>query len=403
MKIIFVIIDGLADKPTPDFDFKTPLEIAKKPNLDFLAKESRLGLLLPIPSEEHPTSEKAHFAIFGYNLKKEFPGRGPLEALGIGIQLKEGQVAFRANFATLDKKGNLIDVRAGRIKNTKSLCQVIDNIVIDGVLIRIYPSLEHRAVLILEGKGISEKVFGNDPHKLPPFKIGVPPLQIKPKGDIKEAKFTAQILEKYLQKIKPILENHPENKKREKEGNFPANFLLVREGGKYFKVASFNERYSYKACCIAGAPLYKGIARFLGMDVLEVKGATGTKTTNLKNKFLKTRKALLKYDFVFLHIKACDIFSEDGDFEGKKKFIEKIDHHLPILMGIKNIKIVVTADHATPVSLKAHSSDPVPFLIFDAKNKDEIDGFSERKAKGGHFGLIKNGELLRFLLPSSLK
>lgn len=398
MKIIFLIIDGLADKPIGEFSFKTALEAASIPNFDFLASESRCGILIPLPGEKHPSSETAHFAIFGYNLEKEFPGRGPLEALGLNISLRGDEVIFRANFATLDSRGNLKDVRAGRIKNTETLCRSINNIEIDGVVFKVFPSLEHRAVVLLEGEGITDQVWGNDPHKLPPFKIGVPLLPFKPKNQTKEAIFTAKVLEKYLQQVQKILKNHPVNLEREKNGQLPANTLLLREGGRFFKVESFKERYKIKSCCIAGAPLYKGIARFLGMDIIEVKGADGTPQTNLEGKLQEAKKALAFYDFVFVHIKACDLFGEDGDCLGKIKFIEKIDSYLPKLLEGNFDKLVITADHATPCILKAHSGDPVPCLVYDKKHKDNVKRFTEKDCLNGRLGKLYGDELLRLVL-----
>jgi 2,3-bisphosphoglycerate-independent phosphoglycerate mutase len=397
-KIIFFIIDGLSDRPIPALGNKTCLEVAKIPHFDFLAFGGQSGLLIPLPGEEHPSSETAHFAIFGYDLKDEFPGRGPLEALGLNITLEGNEVIFRANFATLDRNGNLKDVRAGRIKNTNALCQAIDNIEIEGVIFKIYPSLEHRAVVVLRGEGITDQVWGNDPHKLPPFKIGVPLLPFKPKKETKEAIFTANILEKYIHKVQKILKNHPLNLEREKNNQEPANTLLLREGGKFLKVTPFEERWQVKACCVAGAPLYKGIGRFLGMDVFEVKGADGTPQTDLAGKFQKASKLLKFYDFVFLHVKACDLFGEDGNCEGKIQFIEKIDNFLPILMESDFTKLIITADHSTPCILKAHSGDPVPCLIYDRENQDETKRFTEKEALFGGLGKLQGSELLKLIL-----
>lgn len=391
-KIILIIIDGLGDRPINELKNKTPLEAAEKPNLNKLASDGICGLLEPykFPWENVPTSEGAHIGLLGY--KNYFLGRGPYEALGIGMELKEGDVALRANFSTVDKNLKIIDRRAQRIDETQQLIDSLNGIIIDGVKFFIKKSFGHRAGLVLRGNNLSSKIFDGDPHK-----IGVKPNKILAKDKSKSAKFTAEVLNKFLEKAYQILKNHPYNLKREKEGLLSANYLLVRGAGKFKKTPNFKEVFGLKAVCIAGGGLYKGIAKTLGMDLLNVKGATGLYNTNLKGKFLAAKKSLNKYNFVFLHIKAADNLAEDGNFIAKKSFIEKIDKNIKPILGLKNILIIITADHSTPCNLKNHSSDPVPLLIW-GNGKNGVTEFSEKECKNGKLGKIKAKIFMKTIL-----
>jgi len=384
-KILFLVIDGLGDEKNPQFKNKTPLEIAQTPNLDFLAKKGISGCSLPwVEKGKLPTSEDCHLALFGYPPKKSNPGRGVLEALGIDFKIKKEDLCLRGNFATVDENLMIIDRRAGRIEETESLISALSKIKIKGVKIFVKKSFGHRIVLILRGKGLSEKITSNDPKK-----IGIKVLKIKAKE--KEAKKTAQILEEFLEKARAILISHPLNKKRIKKGLLPANYLLLRGAGKFKKIESFREKYNLKAAFVAGGVLYKGIGKYLGMEEIKVKGATGMKNTNLRGKILAVKKALKKFDFVFLHLKATDTFAEDGDFMGKKKFIEKIDQSLKPLLKLENSLIVITGDHPTSCLRKSHFSGKNPILIY-GNGKDKVFQFSEKacqKGKLGNFPQIK--------------
>lgn len=378
-KIILLIIDGMGDRPIAELDNKTPLEAAQTPNLDYLAQEGACGLILP--HEKNPTSEGAHIALFGY--QRYFLGRGPYEAAGIGMKLKQGDIALRVNFATRDK-GKIIDRRAGRIESTEALIKAVDNITIKGVKFLVGKSFGHRAVLVLRGKDLSAKIKGNDSHK-----TGAKPQKVV--AETKAAKFTAEVLNEFLERSSLILNQHPLNKRRK----LPANYLLVRGAGQLKKVPDFKEKYGLKACCIAGGGLYKGVAGILGMDVLKVKGATGMANTNLKAKFSAARRALKKYDLVFCHIKATDTFGHDGDFINKKKFIAKIDKEIKPLLKEKAL-LAVTADHCTPCVLKDHSADPIPLLIYN-NGQDAVKEFSEKACRRGKLGRIEQAKLMNII------
>lgn len=386
-KIILIIIDGLGDKPIAELGNKTPLEAAYTPNLDYLAKNGICGLMEPCQFswEKEPTSEGAHIGLFGY--QGHFLGRGVYEVAGIGMAMQKGDVALRVNFATVDKNLKIVDRRAGRIEKTRSLVKALAKIEIEGIKFLLKKSYGHRAGLILRGKNLSDKISDGDSDQ-----VELKPRKIVPLNNSKQARFTADILNKFLEKAYQILESHSLNKRRKNQGFLAANYLLVRGAGKYKKMPSFKKRYNLKAACIAGGALYKGIAKTLGMDLIKVKGATGLANTNLKGKFLAVKNALRrKYNFVFCHIKATDTYGHDGDFLGKKKFIETIDEDIKTLFGLKNILLIITADHSTPCQEKGHSADPVPILVWGA-GKDEVAKFSERtcqKGKLGKFGALK--------------
>jgi len=383
-KIILIVIDGLGDEPIPELSGKTPLEAAKTPNFDFLAKNGICGLVLPwCEKGKLPTSEETHFAIFGYNPKKSNPGRGVLEVLGIGEKIKKEDVCFRGNFATVNENLIVIDRRAERIEDTEDLIESLNKIKIKGVKVIVRKAFGHRIGIIFRGKNLSAKVSSNDPKK-----VGVRVLKIK--GE----KRMVKILEEFLEKARMILENHPKNKKRIKQGKLPANYILLRGAGKFKKIKTFKERYGLKAGFIAGGTLYKGIGKYLGMEEIKVKGATGTTNTNLKGKFLAAKKAIKNYDFIFLHIKACDNLAEDGKFLEKKEFIEKIDRNLVPILNLKDVLIVITGDHSTSSLKKNHSTLPNPILIYGAK-KDGCKKFSEKECKKGKIGILRQIDLMK--------
>ena len=383
MKILLIIIDGLGDEPIPELGNKTPLEAAKTPNLDFLAKNGLCGAIVPWREDEKlPTSEDTHLAIFGYDPKKSNPGRGVLEALGTGLKIEKDDICFRGNFATVDEDLKIIDRRAERIERTEGLISALNKIKIKGAKIFLKKAFGHRFVLVLRGKNLSPKVSPNDPKK-----VGLPVLKIS--GSSK----TCKILNEFLERARFVLKNHPENKKRILSGKLPANYILLRGAGKLKKIKSFKEKYKLEAGFIAGGTLYKGIAKYLGMKETKVKGANGMVNTNLKGKIFAAKKAFKKYDFIFLHIKAADNLAEDGNFLEKKKFIEKIDENLKPILSLKETLIVVTGDHPTSSLKKSHWIGKNPVLIF-GNGKDKVEKFSENECKKGSLRIFPQLSLM---------
>ena len=362
-----LILDGLGDRQQKKLNDKTPLQAAKAKNMKKLGRDGETGLMYTIAPGITPGSDTAHLALFGYNPFESYAGRGYYEALGAGMQVKKGDLALRTNFATVEH-GLVTDRRAGR--NGYLLDEIardINGMKVDGVKLFFKHTVEHRGALVLRGKRLSKEISDNDPHN-----IGVPPRNVFPLTDKTDAKQTANILNNIICEINKILANHPANKKRIKKGIPPANMLLLRGAGMKKEIERITDTYHISAACVAGGALYKGVAKAVGMDVLEVKGATGDKNTNLDAKAKAAIEA--KTDFVFMHVKATDSFSHDKDPVGKKKFIEKVDKIIPKL-GKEFDVIFISGDHTTSSALGEHTSDPLPILIWG-------DGLLVRKDNG---------------------
>ena len=399
-KIILIICDGMGDLPIADFGNKTPLEAANTPNMDYLAKNGTNGIMYVLGKGVRPNSDEAHLTIFGYNLETDYPGRGPIEAAGVGMELEDGDIAIRANLATVDDELRVLDRRAGRIEDCPPLVSELDGMEIDGVKFLVKPGTAHRVALIMRGKGLSDRITNSDVHYVTEDKViedweGLKVNIVKPMDNSLEAKYTAEVLEKFLKEANKILEKNPLNKQRTESGLLKGNYLLTRGPGYYKKLVVFKEKYNLNACCIAGAGLYKGLGLMAGMKLINVPGATGMPNTNVRAKIEAAMEQVKTYDFIFIHIKATDIFGENGDAVGKRDFIEKIDL---ALAGIEKVdaKIVITADHSTPCSHKDHSTDPVPFLVYGSDlESDKVEHFGETEcAKIGGGGEIMGKDFM---------
>jgi len=288
----------------------------------------------------------------------------------------------------------MVDRRAGRIKDPALLIKALNGMVIDNIRFLLKSATEHRVGIIMRGKNLSPNISDGDPFY---GKLGKRARKIRPLDKSPKAEFTAKTLNKFLEKARLVLKNHSLNKKREKLGLFSANYILTRGASSLPNLPSFKKKYKLRACCIAGKFLYRQIGKILGMDLVKVKGANGLSNTNLRGKIQAAKKALRKYNFVFLHIKAADSLAEDGNFKGKKAFIEKIDKNLEPLLGLKNTLIVVTADHSTCCLVKRHCSEPIPVLISGSK-QNLVKEFSEKACKKGKLGTIKQIDLMKNVL-----
>jgi 2,3-bisphosphoglycerate-independent phosphoglycerate mutase len=386
-KAILVILDGLGDLPTP----KTPLQAAKKPNLDKLAKNGCTGLLSPLGRGIVPGSDTSHLQILGYDPNVFYCGRGPLEALGLGMKLEEGDVAFRSNFATV-KNGVVVDRRAGRIKTEDARkFEKYLSTKIEDVEVMFKHSVQHRGAVILRGGGLSPGVSDTDPHE---------------KGEVLEchahdekAEKTARIVNKYMEFAREKLSEAPENKKRKKKGLPEANALLLRGAGIYTKIPSMIERFDINAACIAGGALYKGVATYIGMDVFLLIGDPSKGPEMLEAKKKAVKRALKEYDFVFIHIKATDNYSHDGDFEGKKKIIEKVDREFISELAKTGAYLIITGDHTTPVSRREHSGHEVPILIYGKDERtDKVKKFDEISCMEGGLGHLEGKDIMPIIL-----
>lgn len=395
-KIIFLVIDGLGDRPPKGVGGKTPLEAAQKPNLNLLVQEGLSGLVKPTYYQGNfPTSKDAHLSLFGYDLRKWQIGRGVFEALGVDWRLRPGEIAWRGNFATINPASRkIIDRRAGRIDGIKPLVRALNGLTAQGVKFKLKRGIDQRVVLVMSGRNLSEKVSDGDFHQ-----TGIIAPMIKPLDKSKKALFTAQVMNEFLAQSHQILKNHPLNLKREKQGLLSANYILFREPGQMKKLPSFKQIWGWDACCIAGGDLYQGIGRALQMKTIMVKGVTGRADTDLAAKFKAARRAIIKYGFVYCHVKAVDNFSHDKDCRGKKEMIEKIDYYLPFLKSPQAL-LVITADHCTPCSLGEHTSDAVPVLVWGTKS-DQVKEFSERACQKGGLGEVAGIDLLKKIIKIS--
>lgn len=407
-KILLIIFDGLADLPIPELDGRTPLEVANTPNLDILTKKGMVGTQNAMAKGEYPTSEEAHFEILGYDHQKDLPGRGVLETLGLGINLKKGELALRVNFATVDDSLKVIDPRAGNLKENKSFVNEIAEEKIGPFRFKLYSGLAHRAALVISGNPVSKEishhstiVSDTDPHKAANHRGGNKVIKPTAVGDSVEAKLTAEALWNYQLQTHKKLDNYIENKVRKRQGLPVANFLLTRGAGYIKNVENYFEKFGLNSACVAGAPLYKGIADYFGMDVVDVPGATGGIDTDVSAKVNKSLELLnTGYDFVFMHLKGADVVAEeDGDFEAKARFFERADEALEPLLGFDGV-LCITGDHATPCILSDHSPDPVPIMIVGGK-ADQVESFNEKMAPSGALGHLKGAEIMPRLIKEA--
>jgi len=401
MRAILVIADGLGGRPT-DMGGATCLERARTPNLDELARKGALGLMDPISPGVRPGSDTSHLSIFGYDPYRVYTGRGAFEALGIGMDVRSGDVCFRANFATVEERNGeliVVDRRAGRLSEGKELEGAINEIDLSdlGVEFSFRASTEHRGALVLRGKGLSAAVSDTDPHE-----TGVALHEAKALEDSEAARRTAEILNEFSRRAYQVLRDHPVNRRRQGEGKPPGNALLLRGAALMPHLEPITNKYGIRGACIAGGALYKGVARAAGLEVLSVPGATGDLRTDLASKARAALEALESCDFVFVHIKGTDNAGHDGDAEAKRAFIERIDSEFfgTLLSGLDmgQIHLCFSGDHTTPPATGEHTADPVPVLFAGpAIRPDKCEKFSERAAGEGGLGRF-SGRLVPQLL-----
>ena len=393
-KILLIVCDGLSDRPVKQFEMRTPLQAARRPAMDALARHGMSGTMDVIGPGIIPGSDTAHLALFGYDPYKVYTGRGPIEAAGAGIALARGDVAFRCNFATVDKSLAVTDRRAGRIKTgTADLAKAITGMKIEGVEVVFKEGSEHRAVLVLKGEGLDHRISDVDPHH--EGKV----LEAKPL--VPEAKKTADVVNEFVRRSHEVLQKHPINAERTKAKLPKANMILPRGGGSVRDLEPLNQRYGLRCAAVAGVTLVKGICKLVGMEVLDVPGATGGLDTDYKAKAEAALRLLQNHDFVFVNIKAGDIASHDGDFRMKVQVVENIDMMLGLILKDihEDVVIALTCDHSTPVAVKEHSADPVPVAISGGGARvDGVKEFDEMSAAMGALGRIRGMDLMPTLL-----
>jgi len=379
-KIVFVVIDGLGGLPDLETG-KTELETANTPNLDRLTTEGVCGLIDPAGPGITPGSGVGHLALFGYDPFTFDIGRGVLEAVGIDFELRREDVAARGNFCTVDGAGLVTDRRAGRISTDRctELCQRLDGLVIDQVEVLVRPVREHRFIAVFRGRGLSPDVSDSDPQQ-----PGVVPLVITALRP--EADRMAGIANQFIARAKTALaEQHP------------ANMVLLRGFSKHPQLPAMGEVYKLKPAAIASYPMYRGLARLVGMEVLE----TGA---SIEDEFMTLKQNYANYDFFFLHVKGTDSAGEDGDFARKVRVIEQVDKAMSGLISLGPDVIVVTGDHSTPALLKGHSWHPVPILLYSRWcRRDRAGEFAESACLSGGLGRFPATQIMALALANALK
>lgn len=379
-KIVLIVLDGLGGIPHPDTG-KTELETAIKPNLDSLAKNGICGLINPVSAGITPGSAPGHLSLFGYDPLEYFVGRGVLEALGIDFDLKDGDVAARGNFCTIDEKGLITDRRAGRIATelNQELCQLLSGIIVPGAKLFVCPVKEHRFVVVFRGDGLSADIEDTDPQQ-----TGKPPKDVAPVSG--EARATASLVKEFIKKATVIL--------RDKK---PANMVLLRGFSNYPRLPDMRQVFKLNPLAIAAYPMYRGLARLVGMKLVKSSG-------NIESEFGELRRNFKEYDYFFVHIKGTDAAGEDGDFQRKVRVIETVDKYIGDVSELSPDVIMVTGDHSTPALLKGHSWHPVPFLLSSKYcRSDDVTEFSERACLRGGLGIFPAVEVMPLALANALK
>ena len=397
MKYLVLIGDGMSDLPLKELGGKTLLEYAKTPNLDYLARHGQCGWVNNVPKGMPPGSDVAAMSIFGYDPKKCYTGRGPLEAASLGVKLKKDEVAFRCNLVTIED-GKMADFTSGHI-STKEADQILKtlNRKLGGKGIRFVTGLSYRHLLIFRHSSLGTSPF-----------LTTPPHNI-----------TGKLIERYLPKNDAvrslmsksitILLEHPVNLKRIKQDKKPASMIWLWGQGAAPDLKPFKKQYGKSAAVITAVHLLKGLGKILGMKVLNVPGATGFLDTNYKGKAQYALRALKRKDLVLVHVEAPDEAGHMGDVKGKVRAIEDFDRLVvgTIMSNVKcqmsNVRILVLPDHPTPIKLMTHTSDAVPFVIYDSSStirtpQSAFAGFNERVLKKSHLRIKDGWRLMgRFL------
>ncbi|UCD43111.1 MAG: 2,3-bisphosphoglycerate-independent phosphoglycerate mutase [Chloroflexota bacterium] len=376
-KIVLLVLDGLGGLPI-EAGGPTELEAAKTPNMDRLASEGALGQATPIRPGITPGSGPAHLALFGYDPLEYEIGRGVLESVGVGLQVKAGDVAARGNFCTLNEQGNITDRRAGRIPTAEAIPVVeqLKSISLSGVTTEVRHVKEYRFAIVMRGEGLNPEIDDTDPQR-----TGVPPLSAIPRSPA--ADHTADLFNQWIAKARQALAD-----------NQKANGLTLRGFATDPNLPTFQDSYGLNAAAISVYPMYKGVANLVGMEVIDFKGETP------EDEFNALADVWQEHDFFFIHIKKTDSKGEDGDFAGKAQIIESVDRALPALLNLNPEVLIITGDHSTPAKMRTHSWHPVPFLLWAPATvrSDVQSSFGESACARGGLGNISSMDTLPLAL-----
>ena len=418
-KLLYIVLDGLGDRPIKALGSKTPLEAAKKPNIDGLVTKSKLGLVYTVAKGIAPESDVAVISILGYDAAKYYTGRGPLESFAEGLDIKDGDLAYRVNFATIDNGGRIIDRRVGRNLSTEEASalskEMNAEVKLTDAVFKFKNTIGHRGVLVIRSNKttLSSEVTNTDPAygKEGVFGIALEKFEnivktCEPTQDAKGAVGAieaARLTNEFIEKSKKALKNSSINNKRIKEGKMPGNCILTRDGGDRLpKFPNIKDLFKINIGCFVEMPVEKGIALLTGMDIVTLPLPTADLERDYTLRAVKVRESMERFDCLYIHIKGPDEPAHDGDFNKKKASIEAIDKfffgNLIPNITLKDTIIVVTADHSTPCELKAHSADPVPLLLYNTDEEgDSISTFGETNCIRGSLGTLTGVQVMPLL------
>lgn len=381
-KIVLLVMDGLGGLPIEPAG-KTELETAQTPVMDRLAEEGILGQTIPIRPGVTPGSGPAHLALFGYDPLVHDIGRGALESAGVGLEVRKGDVAARGNFCTLDENGNITDRRAGRIPTEEALSVIerLKTIRLPGIETEVRHVKEYRFAVVMRGDDLYPEIEDTDPQQ-----TGVPPLPAVATSP--ESQHATDLYNQWIAQARQLLRDQPK-----------ANGLTLRGFATHPGLISYQEVYGLKAACIAVYPMYKGVSRLVGMDVIDFTGDSP------QDEFKTLARHWKDYDFFFIHIKKTDSKGEDGDFQGKAKVIESVDAAMPSLLELNPDVLIITGDHSTPAKLRSHSWHPVPFLLWAPASvrPDNQTAFGERNCASGSLGNIPALDTMPLALAHAMR
>jgi 2,3-bisphosphoglycerate-independent phosphoglycerate mutase len=379
-KIVLLVADGLGGLPLEP-NGRTELESARTPNLDARAREGVCGMSLPVLPGITPGSGPGHLGLFGYDPLEYRIGRGILEALGINFQVGPKDVAVRGNFCTIDEAGKITDRRAGRPTTERcvQMCHHLQQIEVPGLEVFVEPVREHRFVVVFRGEGLGDAVNDTDPQQ-----TGAKPLEAKGADDA--SKLTARAVNHFAAEAARVLKAHA-----------PTNAVTLRGFARYPKIETVQEIYGLRAAALAVYPMYKGLARLVGMDVVDAG-------TTLADQVETLRRLWTQYDFFFLHYKYTDSTGEDGNFAAKVEMIERLDAELPKIQTLNPDVLIVTGDHSTPSKLRSHSWHPVPTLLWSRTCRpDDVTEFGERQCLRGGLGQFQAMYLMPMAMAHALR
>lgn len=413
-----MVLDGVGDRPNPLLSGKTPLQYSHKPNIDKLAEMGVTGLVYTVGEGVAPESDVAVLSILGYDPYKHHTGRGVLEALGAGLEFKDGWLALRCNFATIDEKLRVIDRRCGRTLTSQEAAELAEainrEVRLEGADFKFKSTVGHRGVLVirrLDGS-LSSNITNTDPAYERVSGLGVARVaeqmvlaDCKPLDDRDEAMKAAKLVNEFTFKVIELLRRHPVNERRVGRGLLPANALLCRDAAHELpRLKPISEMYGLRMACLAEMPVEKGIAMAAGMDIVPIPPMLGNAEVDYKLRVESAIEALYKYDGVYVHLKGPDEPGHDGNPMLKIKSIEEIDRYFFSVvvteLDLEDMVVIVTADHATPCTLKAHSDDPVPILMAgNGIEPDEVKSFDEVACRRGVLGLMIGTEIIKRAKP----